>query len=137
MKTVEIRITNNRIPELKRRFPQEVQEIVDKTAFDLKKLALDSMQGSKTGRVYTRGGKSHQASAPGEGPAVDTGNLFNSIEVEKERSCVDVVAVYAEYGALLEFGTQRIASRPFITPAVKKVKGKFLQALKQLEARLA
>lgn len=138
MKNVEIVITNNRIPELKRRFPQIVQDIVDKTAFDVQKFAMESMQEPKSGRVYSRGGKSHQASAPGEAPAIDMGLLVNTIGVASTEPGEDIVFVNAEYGVPLEFGTKdgHIAARPFMTPAAEKARPKFLQALKQLEARL-
>lgn len=129
-------ITSNRIPELKRRFPQIIQDIVDKTAADVERLAKESMQGPKHGLVYRRGAKNHQASAPGEAPAMDTGTLANSISVEKSEPCVAIVGPHTEYAALLEFGTAHIAARPFMAPAAQKAKVKFLEALSQIEARL-
>jgi hypothetical protein len=43
-----------------------------------------SMKNSpKTGRVYRRGRKTHRASAPGEPPAVDTGDLVKSIRWQR------------------------------------------------------
>jgi hypothetical protein len=87
MNKVEIIITNNRIPELKAKFPNLVQEIIDKTALDVQRFAIELMQMPKSGRTYKRGSKSHQASAPGEAPAIDTGNLVNSIEVKHPKNC--------------------------------------------------
>lgn len=132
----EIVITDNRIPELQKRFPEVVQAIVDKTAFDLVALALGSMRGPKHGLLYPRGKKMHRASAPGEAPAMDTGNLANSFEVEHPDSCEAIVSVHGEYAQYLEFGTEHMAPRPFLTPAANKVRGKFLEALEQLEAKL-
>lgn len=129
-------ITNNRIPELKKQFPQVVEEIVDKTAFEVERLAKESMQGPKHGRVYARGAKDHQASAPGEAPAMDTGTLANSITTEKHGPHEAWVGPHTEYAVSLEFGTRHMAARPYMKPAAQKAKVKFLEALKQLEARL-
>lgn len=87
------------------------------------------------GRVYTRrfwrdkqgrlrmGGNRppHQASAPGQPPATDTGRLLNSIYHVIEGVGSDLVAKigstvdYAEY---LELGTRHMAPRPFERPAL-------------------
>jgi HK97 gp10 family phage protein len=71
---------------------------------------------SHTGRRY--GG--HQASAPGETPAVDTGGLVNSISTELESSSATdawaQVGTDKEYGEWLEFGTSKMAPRPFMRP---------------------
>lgn len=68
----------------------------------------------KTGRVYTRRGIRHQASAPGEAPATDTGNLINSIDIFPNPALLSVsVNVAASYAAALEFGTQKIQPRPY------------------------
>lgn len=104
-------ITNNRIPELKRRFPQEVETIVDKTAFDVEAYAKSIVP-------------------------VDTGTLKNSILTEKLEPTVAIVGPHTEYAQFVEFGTRHMAARPYLTPAAQKAKVKFVEALKQLEARL-
>ena len=40
------------------------------------------MDGQKSGRIYRRRGAEHQASAPGEAPASDTGRLVQSGHTE-------------------------------------------------------
>jgi HK97 gp10 family phage protein len=135
MKTT-ISLTYNRIPEIRKRFPGIVQNIVDKAAGDIEQIAKKSMSAPKHGKVYKRGKKKHRASAPGEAPAIDIGKLSNSIEVIKEGAGVDVVVVHSEYGAALEFGTEHIKARPFMDPAAQKVKPKFLAALRSLERYL-
>lgn len=75
------------------------------------------LTGSRTGRTYTFGNVTHQASAPGEPPAVDTGNLKNSLrvlEVTDERASFGTSADYAAY---LEFGTRYMEARPYLRPA--------------------
>lgn len=92
-------------------------------------------RGPKTGRIYTTRfftGKNgnvvpygqrppHQASAPGEPPATDTGILVNSIAGDAEISggvVQGIVRAKAAYAAWLELGTRRMAARPFLMPAV-------------------
>lgn len=82
-----------------------------------------------SGRVYTRpGGKTHQASAPGEPPTTDTGRLINAIAtaITATGLLVTKVAVGVRlaiaYWRDLEFGTVRVAPRPFIRPAVQLAK---------------
>lgn len=81
-----------------------------------------------TGRVYGgarsrktgRKRKQHQASAPGEPPAVDTGVLRNTIGHEVIESMGHVklrVGSNQKYAQPLEFGTMSIKPRPFMRPA--------------------
>ena len=81
-------------------------------------------RGPKTGRVYRRGNITHQASAPGEPPATDTGVLVNSIVGDVTRAQNNQVQGYvragAGYAGYLEFGTRRMAARPFLFPAIER-----------------
>ncbi|MDZ7824506.1 MAG: HK97-gp10 family putative phage morphogenesis protein [Ahrensia sp.] len=79
--------------------------------------------GSKTGRRYKRGAVTHQASAPGESPATDTGKLVSSGEWSVDEANLWVtISFTAFYARLLEFGTRFILPRPFILPALDQVK---------------
>lgn len=78
-----------------------------------------------TGRIYATGYKTaphdtHQASAPGDPPAVDTGRLRQSIVALKIEPGRWRVGTNLEYALYLEFGTRRIAPRPFMRPAADK-----------------
>jgi hypothetical protein len=77
---------------------------------------LVSFAQSKSGRIYKRGNKTHQASARGEAPAIDTGFLANSIQTEFPNRTTGIVTVGAEYGRVLE----EILDRPFVRPAIDK-----------------
>ena len=79
--------------------------------------AKDSMNGPKSGRVYIINGREHQASAPGEPPAVVYGNLKNSIKVQEVTDDHATLAATGEYAVPLEYGTARMAARPFMRPA--------------------
>ncbi len=67
--------------------------------------------GPKSGHHYGK----HQASAPGEPPASDTGALARSIKVKYDRGAGTAsVVAYAPYAYWLEFGTTKMAPRPFM-----------------------
>jgi HK97 gp10 family phage protein len=76
-------------------------------------------KGPKSGRLYVRGNVKHQASAPGQAPATDTGNLAGSIawNVEASTLTADIFAG-AAYAVPLELGTVKMAARPFLGPAL-------------------
>lgn len=59
-------------------------------------------------------------SAPGEPPGVDTGTLKSSINVNSLGPTIYAVNVGTDYGIHLEYGTIRMAARPFLLPAVMR-----------------
>ena len=81
------------------------------------KIKVSMSASSHSGKMYA----GHRASAPGETPAVDTGNLVNSIKSELVSSSdTDAwanVGTGVEYAEYLEFGTSRMEARPFMRPA--------------------
>jgi HK97 gp10 family phage protein len=80
------------------------------------------LEGNKSGKIYRRGSVTHKASAPGEAPANDTGRLASSIISiqNKDESLVIAGRGQVKYAAFLEFGTERMAERPFMLPALEK-----------------
>lgn len=82
--------------------------------------AISKIMGTKRNK---RLGVIHQASAPGQAPAWDTGHLAGSINVASDASTKTVtIKVLADYGARLEFGTRNIKPRPFLRPAIEAKK---------------
>lgn len=73
-------------------------------------------------------GRGHVPSAPGEPPNNDTGVLANNIETTQPARTRVLVTSNAGYSAALEFGTGKIAARPFMRPArdAKKAEAKAL-----------
>lgn len=96
------------------------------------------------GRIYSRGktksGKSrkpHQASAPGDPPAVDRGRLRASVgreEVLSKGKHVIRVGPNTEYAEPLEYGSFHeghvVAPRPYMRPAWTKSRGEMGEAMK-------
>ena len=104
-----------------------MKEAVQRSALAVQSDAIKSIQtGSRTGRVYSRGSKNHIASAAGEAPKTDTGNLVANIRLmEEEGGKLVKVGVFgnrAIYGAWLELGTSTIEPRPWLKPATDKNK---------------
>lgn len=81
------------------------------------------LSGNKTGRIYRRRGVLHQASAPGEPPANDTGRLVQSARTELDKDAISGAAIFSTaYAAALEFGRDdgSIEPRPYARPALEE-----------------
>lgn len=122
---------------------EDAQKALIALGYQMESEIKQSMKAG-TGRVY--GG--HQASAPGEPPAVDTGRLRGSIstnwtgsgmrkgnvdgaaqsgdgiEAPVGREFTVSVGSAAPYASWLEYGTKKMAARPFIRPIFDKFKSK-------------
>lgn len=93
-----------------------------------------------TGRTYIRRGVVHQASAPGEPPAVDTGRLRGSVHTSATGNEGAVrVGVIAPYAAALEFGApeRSLLPRPYLRPALAKCTDAMIAAAKAADVREA
>lgn len=113
----------------------QISRVIRKTVFDIDASIKRSMAEPKTGRRYARGkakGKRqrfHQASAPGESPAIDTGFLVNSMTPTFPSKTEGILDIGAEYAPHLEYGAENagrsrtvtIEPRPFVGPAIRDV----------------
>jgi hypothetical protein len=73
----------------------------------------------KTGRIYRRRGVKHQASAPGQPPAGDTGQLAGRVEPTYDHAALTGRVNFNSAHALpLELGTEKMAPRPFARVAL-------------------
>ena len=80
----------------------------------------------------TRGsvsGKGHVPSKPGEPPNADTRQLDRSIIAVQTGELEARVQVNAPYASALEFGTSKMAARPFLGPAVAKTRAEVVGTL--------
>ena len=121
--------------EVLRKAETELQEPIKDTLRGVAQLirgeAIKSIQsGSKTGRTYKRYNptRTHRASAPGEAPASDTGNLVSNIMVQEKGDSIEVQS-NAEYSKFLEYGTSKMEARPFLFPAYEMSREKIVQAI--------
>lgn len=84
-------------------------------------------------------GKSHTPSKPGEPPNNDTGNLADDANIRSERTGLTEAEVSsnATYSAALEFGTSKMAARPFMQPAADKNRKKATALVQEAVKRVA
>ena len=85
------------------------------TAADL--IKVDAQISISEGSVS---GRNHVPSAPGSAPNYDTGHLSDNITAQRTGLLEAEVSSNAEYSAALEFGTSRMAARPFMQPSADK-----------------
>jgi len=108
------------------------QEIVKGGGQLIRGEAIKSIQsGAKSGVMYQMYNprRQHRASAPGEAPASDTGNLVSKIRVKQKSKNVTNVESNADYSAYLEYGTSKMQPRPFMLPAFEKSKKPIIKAV--------
>lgn len=125
-------------------------EVITDVVTDTHAFAVAGIErGPKSGRVYDtrfftdaqgrlRRGEPrppHQASAPGQYPASDTGRLAGSVRMELPQPgrIEGRVGTAVAYGPMLEFGTSRMAARPWLLPSFQRAK---IGVEKELRARL-
>lgn len=99
-----------------------LQGVLTKSAIRVRDTAKKKIKAPpKTGRMYKRGKKQHQASAPGEAPATDRGHLASSItfNVQYDRLGADIGSDLP-YADILELGSDKgmIAARPYLRPSL-------------------
>ena len=133
---IKFRVTNlkkvlSQLENLDKQLEPEFQEIVKGGAQLIRGEAIKSIQtGAKSGVVYQMYNprREHRASAPGQAPASDTGNLVSKIVVRQKGANVTNVESNANYSSFLEYGTSKMQARPFMLPAFEKSKKPILDA---------
>lgn len=96
-----------------------VRGAIVETAYEIHNDAKKSLnEGGKSGKTYKkyRPRRTHKASAKGEAPATDTGNLVNSIKVNEQIGLKAQVQAGAKYAGYLEDDLDR----PFMQPAYEE-----------------
>ena len=125
---MSLQFTNN-LPRIRQQIESRASRVVRQTVAEIEARIKTSFSEPKHGHVDSRG---HQASAPGEAPAIDYGVLTNSVQPFMETPTKGGVGVGAEYAPHLELGTSEIAPRPFMVPAAESVKRDFQESLRHL-----
>lgn len=82
-------------------------------------------------------GKNHQPSAPGQPPNADTRLLDTSIETTLEKNDEVHVTSNAPYSAALEYGTSKMAERPFMRPALEKNRAQIGRDMATVQAKIS
>jgi hypothetical protein len=122
----------------------EIDKLVDQINFEaksrafraaneLRNSALTVLRGQRSGRVYKRpfSSSKYTASAPGEPPAVRSGDLRRSWRQKtasestgKGLTVKPAITTDVKYAPWLDEGTDRMAPRPFEDPIIEDAKPK-------------
>lgn len=89
------------------------------------------LSGAKSGRIYRRRNptRNHQASAPGQSPASDTGKLVKSIKAAVDPVQFTLTLGAGEHARELEYGTYKMAPRPFLRRTLREFRKRIISAL--------
>ena len=134
---VQIKVSNlkkalSQLKTLSKDLEPDFQEVVKGGAQLIRGEAIKSIQtGAKSGIVYEKYNprRTHRASAPGQPPASDTGNLVSKITIRQDGKDKTNVESNADYSAFLEYGTSKMEPRPFMLPAFEKSKKPIINAV--------
>lgn len=129
---LQVKLTS--LPEKMRK---EVRDEVALAAFDIRTTAILKIQKVSPGRIYPRGTKNHIASLPGDPPNTDSGRLIQSIDVEiRPYALSALVGTNIVYGPWLEFGTLKMAPRPWLKPSFDENIDKATQRIRDAVSRV-
>ena len=156
--TVTIRLEgSDQLQRQLRRLSDDLREEAGKavlaTAIEMRADIVTSIQrGPASGRTYThyfytnkngklvqgrKRAKPHTASAPGQAPMSDTGYLSTRITYDRLGDLTAVVGTKVDYALHLEYGTERMAARPFFRPAVERMRPIYIGKLEDIIRRAA
>ena len=129
-------ISKNRSAEVLQDYTSDAKQLVGRAANLVRNTAVESIvQGAKSGVTYRKYNprRVHTASAAGEAPASDTGYLVNNIFVNIDADGFGAsVESRADYSSFLEFGTTKMAARPFMQPALEENRPKIKRLQNQM-----
>lgn len=146
MAIVEIKNLNRSLGQVSRRLREsgagltnDIDIVLFKGGNKIRTTMIESMVSGRrkqgpSGLLYPRGpGKFHIASASGEAPAVDSGELLRSLLFEVQNNKLETgVAGGAPYADDLELGTRNMDARPFLEPATEKHEEEIINNLGEL-----
>ena len=119
----QIILDTRKLDAISRSLKTSTDRVLHSIAFEVEGEVKKSMHG---------GGTPHRASAAGSPPNIDTGALINSIKTRRVKQGLYHVEDGVEYGAAHELGTSRLPPRPFMVPAVERVRKDVIRKWKGL-----
>lgn len=126
-----VTVSFNHLDLIRQRLGSLAEAEVRSAAFAIEAAIKNEMSKPKSGQTYG----THQASAPGEAPAVDTGAYSNDVRAQVQGSRA-IVGTNQEQAAILEYGGETIAARPVWRKAAKMVEQAFINNLRTIERDL-
>jgi len=119
---------------------EEAGNVVKAVGIEMRADIVTSIErGPASGRVYEKYNprRTHTASAPGQPPMSDTGYLASRITFDRLGDLTAVVGTKVDYALHLEYGTERMAARPFFRPAVERMRPIYIGKLEDIIRRAA
>lgn len=130
-------IPYNHFLELAKKYEEAIDKLVRATAFKVEREAKQHAPvdtGFLRNSIYTRtetdSGYAKSATAAGRHGGGAGQTLFAEVAQPAPRTAY--VAVGAEYGMYVEFGTSRMPAKPYMLPAVEAVRPQFTEAMRRL-----
>lgn len=127
---IELRVTIadeevlRKIKNASDKFQEKITQAVAIAAMNVRNTAVEKIQhGPKTGRVYKKRRRVHQASAQGEWPASDTGRLAGSIRINSFPLSAEA-GTEVLYGKFLENKDPAHGGRPWLSRSYDENKEK-------------
>jgi hypothetical protein len=111
------------LPNVMAAINRNAEQRVFGAANELRNAWINRLSGERHGRTYRVPGtnRTYVASAPGESPAVQTGDLRRSVTVNPpvwiDGTISSEVGSKLEKAPMLEFGTRNMQARPSLAPA--------------------
>lgn len=132
-KDIEFKVVSNNLGAIQGQIRNLSLDATRETCDAIHVDVMKRMHEPGRGRVYVHNGLIHQASAPGQAPAAETGGLIMSIEVGVAMTPdgpVGIIHTDHEAARPLEYGSpaNNLAPRPFMTPAGAAATGSFKNA---------
>lgn len=114
------------IPEVTAEILRTAKERMEEAVMVVRNQTLETLSGKRSGRVYRLpyGRGTYTASAPGEPPATRFGELKKSIQTTvegEEKQIIGAVGTDKKTGPMLEFGTRKMAARPWLRISFEKM----------------
>ena len=132
----ELIVVYDLLPEIAAKIEEVAAKVVRKTAFDIQAAAqanapVDTGFLKNSIYVVTRDTSTY---GQVQSPEADQ-TLLEQVEAPHEQTTA-IVAVAANYGAYVEYGTVHGPAQPYLTPAVEKIKPEFDRALDKILAEM-
>lgn len=129
----------NKSRQVLSQYESTIKNIILAGANDVRNTAVKSINDHQSsGETYVKYNpkRIHTASSAGNPPNTDTGYLANNIHVSIDRDGLGAsVESRADYSEALEFGTSKMAARPFMQPALEENRAKIKAMFSRLKAR--
>lgn len=119
-------VFTSHIEEVTAEIGKTARERMEQAVNEVRNQVLETLSGGRSGRTYKVPGtnKTYTASAPGEPPAQRLGELRQSISSQVQGEGKQVIGMVGSnkiYAPMLEFGTRKMAPRPWLRPTFEKM----------------